>query len=291
LDIELQSRPDNNEDTAGNINNDSLVDADTQANVVPASTNREGLPEVEAYLVEDGGGEVYDATPLEPTLPWWKQRRTKILLGVVLVIVGTFAIALGVTLTQSNNTIFVTQTTFSIAPSSSIAPSTSPSTTTYECFDPDDGGRDGILGNAVRAYVLQDCPNNKDCLIGQTYGWPMNSWCVGNVKDMSSLFSNMDTFNEDINGWNTSSVTDMSDMFEYASSFNRNLSNFDTSSVTSMSWMFFGATSFNQDLCSWQDSFPYTWATTGGAFANSGCTYQDAPNESQNGPFCASYCQ
>ena len=72
-----------------------------------------------------------------------------------------------------------------------------------QCFGADDGGYDwtdtgGILYQAVRDYMSQDCPNNNNCAVGQTYGWPMNSWCVGSVTDMSSLFSGMDTFNEGI---------------------------------------------------------------------------------------------
>jgi len=235
----------------------------------------------------------------------------------------------------------------------------------YECFGADDGGYQGILYNAVRAYVSQDCANNENCDIAKTYGWPMNSWCVGSVKDMSRLFLGMSTFNENISGWNTSSVTTMRSMFDSASLFNGDLSNFDTSSVTDMSYMFryasdfngdlsnfntsrvtnmnsmfflatsfnrevsnfntsrvtrmdnmFGdaaafnqdvssfdtssvtdmgymfafASSFNQDLCSWQDSFPYT-NKAGDIFTNSGCTYQDTPNATQKGPFCASNCQ
>lgn len=204
-----------------------------------------------------------------------------------------------------------------------------------------DGSPGGVLYNAVRAYVDQDCANNEECDIAQVYGWPMNSWCVGNVKDMAWLFEFLDmrTFNEDISGWDTSSVTNMYAMFRYATSFNGDVSNFDTSSVTSMGYMFekaisfnqdlsnfdtssvtdmdgmfafapsfngdvsnfdissvtsmwrmlYGATSFNKDLCSWQDSFPYTKAD--GIFANSNCTYQDTPDKTQNGPFCASDCQ
>ena len=83
---------------------------------------------------------------------------------------------------------------------------------TPRCFDAYDGGKDGVLYNAVRSYVSQDCRSNKECSIGQTYGWPMNSWCVGNVTDMSELFHNMNTFNEDISDWNTSSVTSMNRM-------------------------------------------------------------------------------
>ena len=217
-----------------------------------------------------------------------------------------------------------------------------------QCFGADDGGYNldtdtgGILYNAVRDYMSQDCPNNNNCAVGQTYGWPMNSWCVGKVTDMSGLFIRMDTFNEDISGWDTSSATRMGAMFAYAtsfnsdlsswntssvtnmefmfywvtsfngdlsswdvsnveymelmfahgcagaSSFNRDLSSWDISSVTSMNWMFEGATSFNQDLCAWGDKFPYNSALD--IFANSGCTYQDRPQENQKGPFCASDC-
>jgi len=52
--------------------------------------------------------------------------------------------------------------------------------------------------------------------------------------------------------------------------------------------MFKGASSFNQDLCAWRDSFPYTAETY--IFFNSGCKYQDTPQEAQKGPFCASDC-
>ena len=299
-DIESQTRTDNI-DTAGSIDNDSLVD--TEAMVEPTSTNQVvGDTEIhipEAFLVEDGDGEVYDATWVsildEADLRWWKQRRTKILFGVIIVLVGALVIALGVSLsrpspetTATNNstilTVFVTPPPSPMITSSSTAAPVS----LTPCFSADDGGLDGVLYKAVRAYVNQDCANNQECEIAQTYGWPMNSWCVGNVKDMSGLFQFMDTFNEDISGWNTSSVTQMPGMFSGAKAFNQDVSSFDISSVTVMFGMFADADSFNQDLCSWQDSFPYNQAFN--IFANSGCTYQDVPNESQKGPFCASNC-
>ena len=129
-----------------------------------------------------------------------------------------------------------------------------------QCFGADDGGYDyqtgigGILYNAVRDYMSQDCPNNNNCAVGQTYGWPMNSWCVGNVTDMSWLFYDMDTFNEDISGWDTSNVINMYLMFGYATSFNGDLLSWNTSSATDMFAMFYGATSFNGDLSSWNTS-------------------------------------
>ena len=129
------------------------------------------------------------------------------------------------------------------------------------CFDANDGGRTGegynredVLYTAVRFYMNQGCPTNQNCGVAQKYGWPINSWCVGSVTDMSYLFYDMDTFNEDINGWITSSVTEMNGMFYYASSFNGDLSNWDTSSVTDMSFMFFLATAFNGDVSNFDTS-------------------------------------
>ena len=41
--------------------------------------------------------------PLSSTIPWWKDKRTKIIFGVILVMLVVLAIALGVSLSQPNN--------------------------------------------------------------------------------------------------------------------------------------------------------------------------------------------
>ena len=153
-----------------------------------------------------------------------------------------------------------------------------------KCFDDKDE-----LQSAIRSYIDGNCGKSfSNCEVSETYGSPMNSWCVGNVTDMSRLFFGEATFNEDISGWDTSSVINMRGMFYYATSFNGDLSNWDTSSVESMDYMFEGAASFNQDLCAWRDNFPYGQA--GIIFIGSNCTFQDTPQLGQQGPFCASSC-
>ena len=181
---------------------------------------------------------------------------------------------------------------------------------------------------AIYEYIQQGCTNNPGCAAGRTFGWPMNSWCVSRVTDMSFLFSNKDNFNEDLSDWDVSSVTSMYEMFSECP-FNQDISKWDVSKVTDMAWMFFdnkafnqdisswdvssvtdmyemlnGATSFNQDLCAWGegndnaftrifssflgDTFPYDSAEN--IFVGSGCTFQGDPQEFQQGSFCASDC-
>ena len=145
------------------------------------------------------------------------------------------------------------------------------------------------LKAAVDGYIAQDCTNNSGCMIAQTYGWPLNSWCVSQVRDMSRLFQNKDTFIDDISDWDVSSVTNMKWMFRGASSFNNTISTWDISSVTNMEGTFRDATSFNQDLCSWGLTFPYGDSAED-MFTGSGCAFEDSPQLDQRGPFCASEC-
>mmetsp|Transcript_19411 Transcript_19411/g.36240 ORF Transcript_19411/g.36240 Transcript_19411/m.36240 type:complete len:297 (-) Transcript_19411:430-1320(-) len=183
------------------------------------------------------------------------------------------------------------------------------------------------LKSAVDQYNDDACISSADgsgCVVGQTYGWPMNTWNVSDITDMRDVFYNHskqitfffneNSFNEDISDWVVSKVTDMRrmffhansfngdlskwevskvtsmwGMFDGASSFNRDLSDWNVSKVTDMDYMFFGASSFNQDLCAWNDKF--TPHHTREMFEYSGCMFQDAPVKLEGGPWCASSCQ
>lgn len=168
------------------------------------------------------------------------------------------------------------------------------------CFDPDDGGyrylsecnpvgQTCALFEAVRNYMTQDCANNPNCDIASTYGWPMNNWCVGAVKNGGDLFGGMKSFNEDISSWDVSSMEDFTGMFDRAESFNSDISGWDISNAQHATFMFFGATSFNVNLCAWNQTFPYNNA--GNIFYESGCTYTSNPVEADGGPFCVSTCK
>ncbi|WP_161436375.1 BspA family leucine-rich repeat surface protein [Poritiphilus flavus] len=77
------------------------------------------------------------------------------------------------------------------------------------------------------------------------------TWNTNKVTDMSFMFGDASTFNQDIGSWNTSNVTSMSFMFASASIFNQDVGSWNTSSVTNMSYMFYQATALDQDLGDW----------------------------------------
>ena len=64
----------------------------------------------------------------------------------------------------------------------------------------------------------------------------------------------LDTTTDDYTVVCTSLVTNISEMFRDASSFNQDIGSWDTSKVTNMRFMFFNASAFNQNIGSWDVS-------------------------------------
>ena len=83
---------------------------------------------------------------------------------------------------------------------------------------------------AVKYYLEGGETRN---FIIKIYG-KIEDWNTSEVTDMSGLFCQYYTFNEDISKWNTSKVTNMSGMFYRAMSFNKPIGGWDTSKVTDM---------------------------------------------------------
>lgn len=84
-----------------------------------------------------------------------------------------------------------------------------------------------------------------------SFNQDIGNWDTSKIENMRYLFFGAGAFNQDISGWDTSKVTNMQAMFQNASAFNQDISGWDTSSVASMDYMFSGASAFNQDIGSW----------------------------------------
>ena len=115
-------------------------------------------------------------------------------------------------------------------------------------------GSKALLQTAVNAYI--DCTVNCDdpsTAHGVAFGH-INTWCTAGITDMSYLFLNKETFNENIGGWNTSSVTNIFGMFGNARAFNQDIGGWDVSSVVNMQQTLSGAYAFNQNIGGWNVS-------------------------------------
>ena len=84
----------------------------------------------------------------------------------------------------------------------------------------------------------------------------ISEWDVSKVKSTCAMFYLCEKLESvgDISKWDVSSVTDMSFMFCDCCSFNQNISDWDVSNVTNMSNMFYYCKKFNQDLSKWNVS-------------------------------------
>ena len=88
-------------------------------------------------------------------------------------------------------------------------------------------------------------------------GDDMTCVCTSRVYNMSELFEDNLTFNQDISSWDTSNVTTTFEMFKSPGvtfAFNQDISNWDLSSLINMESMFNGALNFNQDIGDWDVS-------------------------------------
>jgi len=118
-------------------------------------------------------------------------------------------------------------------------------------------------GDILRAAVDTLLIDPANTLLINTYGYPINEWCVKDVKNFTAVFSadrnkRARSFNKDLSKWNMSSATSLEGMFEGSffneeTTFNGDLSNWDVSKVTSFSWMF-AYSKFNGDISSWDVS-------------------------------------
>ena len=109
----------------------------------------------------------------------------------------------------------------------------------------DTGVINGIEYTIISEYQLRNMIVNNDNL---------TMVCTTKVTDMSLMFYQAASFNQNISSWDVSNVTSMYGMFAYAYSFNQPLNNWDVSNVTNMGLMLHATGSFNLPLNNWDVS-------------------------------------
>ena len=85
----------------------------------------------------------------------------------------------------------------------------------------------------------------------KTFDDNISLWDVSNVKNMSLMFRGAKSFNQPIGSWNVFNVKNMKFMFCEASSFNQPIGDWNVFNVANMSFMFYKAKSFDQNLDNW----------------------------------------
>ena len=108
-----------------------------------------------------------------------------------------------------------------------------------------------ITNEVLRTIVGEWFTNQTDAK--SKYGH-INSWDTSIVTDMSLLFANKSTFNDNIGNWDTSNVTTMAGMFQNCDTFNQYLNDWNTRNVVDMSYMFDGCDEFNGLISNWTTS-------------------------------------
>lgn len=126
---------------------------------------------------------------------------------------------------------------------------------------------DGDIREAVNLW----CINRTEAI--KQYGH-ISDWDVSSVTNMSELFRNKKTFNDDISKWNVSNVTNMTGMFSNANVFNQPIGDWDVSNVTSMFAMFYDAFEFDQDLTKWDVANVINYQSV---FLDSGISNENKP--------------
>jgi hypothetical protein len=102
---------------------------------------------------------------------------------------------------------------------------------------------------------------------GNDFGNPYTAWDTSNVKDMSQMFRDANSFNNGVDNstegvnnvgnpliLNLASCTSLYRMFYGAHKFNSPIYYWNTSNITSFYQMFLGAASFNQEIRTWDVS-------------------------------------
>lgn len=116
-----------------------------------------------------------------------------------------------------------------------------------------DGDRNG-LGN-ISDWNTSKITDMSDLFYElNSFNEDISRWDVSKVKNMEGMFNEAENFNQPIGNWKVSKVTNMTDMFNAAKAFNQPIGGWDVSKVKNMDGMFMNAITFNQPIGDWNVS-------------------------------------
>ena len=110
-------------------------------------------------------------------------------------------------------------------------------------------------GSDVTKIATTKITNMSNLFYNQTsFNQNIGNWDVSNVISMYAMFWNAASFNQSLAHWDVSNVSDFINTFTRATNFNQNIEDWNVSNGTTMRGMFSYASSFNQPLGNWDVS-------------------------------------
>lgn len=110
-------------------------------------------------------------------------------------------------------------------------------------------------GSDVTKIATTKITNMSNLFYNKTsFNQNIGNWDVSNVISMYAMFWNAASFNQSLAYWDVSNVSDFINTFTRATNFNQNIEDWNVSNGTTMRGMFSYASSFNQPLGNWDVS-------------------------------------
>ncbi len=110
-------------------------------------------------------------------------------------------------------------------------------------------------GSDVTKIATTKITNMSNLFYNKTsFNQNIGNWDVSNVISMYAMFWNAASFNQSLAYWDVSNVSDFINTFTRATNFNQNIEDWNVSNGTTMRGMFSYASNFNQPLGNWDVS-------------------------------------
>jgi len=107
----------------------------------------------------------------------------------------------------------------------------------------------------VNTFDMSNVTNTRAMFAEIDWNFPLDTWDMRKVEDISKMFQRNKTFNQNIGMWQFEVLDQARELFDGATSYNNggsaDINNWNVSTVRGFYSMFFKASSFNQPLSNW----------------------------------------